>query len=117
MAEGHTSPGGRLPLNTNGGGLSYTLTGMYGMFAIQESIRQMRGDAPAQVAGVEIAVTHGVGVWFSSAATLVWGTTPDWPLDPEWPGEPKVPAENTAEPCAVSSSRAMWWRRWIRATA
>jgi acetyl-CoA acetyltransferase len=77
VAEGHTSPGGRLPLNTNGGGLSYTHTGMYGMFAIQESIRQMRGEAPAQVAGVEIAVTHGIGVWFSSAATLVWGTTPD----------------------------------------
>jgi acetyl-CoA acetyltransferase len=76
VAEGHTAPGGRLPLNTNGGGLSYTHTGMYGMFAIQESIRQLRGEAPAQVAGVEIAVTHGVGVWFSSAATLVWGTTP-----------------------------------------
>ena len=28
----NSAPGGRLPLNTNGGGLSYTHTGMYGMF-------------------------------------------------------------------------------------
>jgi hypothetical protein len=33
IAEGNTEPGGSLPLNTNGGGLSYTHTGMYGMFA------------------------------------------------------------------------------------
>ncbi len=33
IEEGNTSPGGRLPMNTNGGGLSYTHTGMYGMFA------------------------------------------------------------------------------------
>ena len=38
IAEGNTSPGGILPMNTNGGGLSYTHTGMYGMFAIQESV-------------------------------------------------------------------------------
>ena len=39
----HTAPGGRLPLNTNGGGLSYMHSGMYGMYAMQESIRQLRG--------------------------------------------------------------------------
>ena len=43
IEEGNTRPGGRLPLNTNGGGLSYTHTGMYGMFALQESVRQVRG--------------------------------------------------------------------------
>src|ERR1700751_5810443 len=42
IAAGNTAPGGKLPLNTNGGGLSYTHTGMYGMFAIQESVRQLR---------------------------------------------------------------------------
>ncbi len=36
IAERNTAPGGKLPLNTNGGGLSYTHTGMYGMFALQE---------------------------------------------------------------------------------
>src|SRR5205085_11812365 len=71
IAEGNTAPGGRLPLNTNGGGLSYTHTGMYGMFAIQESVRQLRGIAPAQVDGVEISVAHGVGGMFSAAGTLV----------------------------------------------
>ena len=49
IEEGHTSPGGPLPMNTNGGGLSYTHTGMYGMFLIQESVRQLRKEAPAQV--------------------------------------------------------------------
>jgi acetyl-CoA acetyltransferase len=71
IAEGHTSPGGRLPMNTNGGGLSYTHTGMYGMFAIQESVRQLRGEAAAQVPGVELSVVLGNGGMFMSAATLV----------------------------------------------
>ena len=48
IADGNTEPGGSLPLNTNGGGLSYTHTGMYGMFAIQEGVRQLRGEAAAQ---------------------------------------------------------------------
>jgi acetyl-CoA acetyltransferase len=46
IAERNTAPGGRLPLNTNGGGLSYMHSGMYGMYALQESVRQMRGAAP-----------------------------------------------------------------------
>jgi acetyl-CoA acetyltransferase len=73
VAEGNTSPGGRLPMNTNGGGLSYTHTGMYGMFAIQESVRQLRGEAAAQVEGVERSVVLGNGGMFMSAATLVLG--------------------------------------------
>jgi acetyl-CoA acetyltransferase len=71
VEAGNTAPGGSLPMNTNGGGLSYTHTGMYGMFAIQESVRQLRGTAPAQVDGVELSVCHGVGGMFSAAATLV----------------------------------------------
>jgi acetyl-CoA acetyltransferase len=73
IASGNTAPGGKLPLNTNGGGLSYTHTGMYGMFALQESIRQLRGIAPAQVDGVRIGVVHGVGGMFAAACTLVFG--------------------------------------------
>jgi acetyl-CoA acetyltransferase len=71
IEEGNTSPGGRLPMNTNGGGLSYTHTGMYGMFAIQESVRQLRGTAPAQVPDVKISVAQGVGGMFAAAGTLV----------------------------------------------
>jgi acetyl-CoA acetyltransferase len=71
ISEGNTAPGGKLPLNTNGGGLSYTHTGMYGMFAIQESVRQLRGIAPAQVPDVEISIAHGVGGMFAASGTLV----------------------------------------------
>jgi len=69
--ERHTAPGGKLPINTNGGGLSYTHTGMYGMFALQESVRQVRGTAPAQVPNVKISVAHGVGGMFSASGTVV----------------------------------------------
>ena len=71
IADGNTRPGGALPLNTNGGGLSYTHTGMYGMFALQESVRQLRGNAPAQVPDVRISVAHGVGRMFAAAGTVV----------------------------------------------
>ncbi len=74
IEEGNTSPGGKLPMNTNGGGLSYTHTGMYGMFAIQESVRQLRGEASAQVPGVEVSFTQGVGGMFMAAGSLVLGT-------------------------------------------
>src|SRR5262249_36443217 len=60
IGERNTAPGGRLPLNTNGGGLSYMHSGMYGMYALQESVRQMRGTAPAQVPGAKLSVCHGV---------------------------------------------------------
>ena len=72
IRERNTAPGGKLPLNTNGGGLSYTHTGMYGMFALQESVRQMRGTAPAQVEGAETGVCHGVGGMFSASGTVVF---------------------------------------------
>ncbi len=68
----HTAPGGKLPMNTNGGGLSYCHTGMYGMFALQESVRQMRGTAPAQVDGAKLSVCHGVGGMFAASGTIVF---------------------------------------------
>jgi acetyl-CoA acetyltransferase len=71
IAEGHTRKGGRLPMNTNGGGLSYTHTGMYGMFAIQEAVRQLRGQAAVPVPGVTISFVQGVGMFFGAAGSLV----------------------------------------------
>ena len=53
IAERNSAPGGKLPLNTNGGGLSYMHSGMY---ALQESVRQMRGTTPAQTPGAKISV-------------------------------------------------------------
>jgi acetyl-CoA acetyltransferase len=68
----NTAAGGKLPLNTNGGGLSYMHSGMYGMYALQESVRQMRGVAPAQVPGAKISVCHGVGGMFSASGTIIF---------------------------------------------
>jgi acetyl-CoA acetyltransferase len=67
----NTAPGGTLPLNTNGGGLSYMHSGMYGMYALQESVRQMRGIAPAQIPDAQVSVAHGVGGMFGAAGTIV----------------------------------------------
>jgi len=76
IAEGNTEPGGVLPLNTNGGGLSYTHTGMYGMFAIQEGVRQLRGEAAAQLDAPEISVVLGNGGMFAACGVLVLGRHP-----------------------------------------
>ncbi len=70
--EGNTRPGGKLPLNTNGGGLSYMHSGMYGMYALQESIRQMRGTSPAQVQGAKTSLCHGVGGMFSASGSIMF---------------------------------------------
>jgi acetyl-CoA acetyltransferase len=71
VAAGHTLPGGSLPTNTNGGGLSYTHTGMYGMFAILEAVRQLRGEAVVQVPNVRTSFIQGVGGFFMSMASLI----------------------------------------------
>jgi len=72
IAGRNTAPGGKLPLNTNGGGLSYMHSGMYGMYAMQESIRQLRGIAPAQAPGAKISIAHGVGGMFAASGTIVF---------------------------------------------
>jgi acetyl-CoA acetyltransferase len=76
IQEGNTSPGGKLPMNTNGGGLSYTHTGMYGMFAMQEAIRQVRGEAAHQVPGVKVSFCQGVGGMFMAAGSLIFTSEP-----------------------------------------
>jgi acetyl-CoA acetyltransferase len=72
IAARNTAPGGILPLNTNGGGLSYMHSGMYGMYALQESVRQMRGTAAAQVPNAKISVCHGVGGMFAASGTIIF---------------------------------------------
>jgi acetyl-CoA acetyltransferase len=72
IRERSTAIGGKLPLNTNGGGLSYMHSGMYGMYALQESVRQMRGIAPAQVEGAKVSVCHGVGGMFAASGTVIF---------------------------------------------
>lgn len=75
VADGRIAPGGVLPVNTNGGGLSYGHPGMYGIFAIIEAVRQVRGDAgERQQADVEVALAHGNGGHLSSQATALFGS-------------------------------------------
>jgi acetyl-CoA acetyltransferase len=74
-ADGKLGPGGSLPMNTNGGGLSFTHPGMYGMFLITEAVRQLRGEGEAcQVPDASIAVAHGSGMVLSVMSTAVLGT-------------------------------------------
>jgi acetyl-CoA acetyltransferase len=72
FAEGRSTPGGSLPINTNGGGLSYTHSGMYGIFPIIEAVRQLRGECGArQVPGARLSLVNGMGGMLSAAGTLV----------------------------------------------
>ena len=72
---GRIAPGGALPVNTNGGGLSCTHPGMYGLFTMVEAVRQLRGNTGArQVKNAKVALAHGNGGVLSSQATLIFGT-------------------------------------------
>ncbi|MCJ0762365.1 acetyl-CoA acetyltransferase [Variovorax terrae] len=76
VEDGKLAPGGALPMNTNGGGLSYGHPGMYGIFTLIEATRQLRGEANArQVSGCEVALAHGNGGWLSSQVTALLGTS------------------------------------------
>ena len=75
VSSGAIAPGGTLPVNTNGGGLSCNHPGMYGMFTLVEAIRQLRGEAGArQIVGAEVALCHGNGGVLSSQVTNILGT-------------------------------------------
>lgn len=72
---GALAPGGRLAVNTSGGGLSCMHPGMYGLFLIIESVRQLRGVAGArQLPDPQIALCHGNGGALSSQVTAIFGT-------------------------------------------
>ena len=75
VADGAIAPGGRLPVNTNGGGLSCVHPGMYGIFALIEAVRQLRGECgERQVKQASTAIAHGNGGMLSSQATAILGT-------------------------------------------
>jgi acetyl-CoA acetyltransferase len=63
VSDGRIAPGGKLPVNTNGGGLSCTHPGMYGLLAVIEAVRQLRGEAhpKVQVQNCDLAIAHGTG--------------------------------------------------------
>lgn len=75
VRDGRIAPGGALPVNTNGGGLSCCHPGMYGMFLLIEAVQQLRAEAGArQVDGAEVALCHGNGGVLSSQVTALLGT-------------------------------------------
>ncbi|MBV8427088.1 MAG: thiolase [Hyphomicrobiales bacterium] len=75
VQDGAIAPGGALPVNTNGGGLSYCHPGMYGIFLLIEATRQLRGECgKRQVEGCEVALAHGNGGVLSSQATVILGS-------------------------------------------
>ena len=76
VEDGRIAPGGELPVNTSGGGLSYCHPGMYGLFCLIEATRQVRGQCgERQVKDVNVALAHGNGGVLSSQCTVVLGNT------------------------------------------
>jgi acetyl-CoA acetyltransferase len=75
VSGGRIAPKGALPVNTNGGGLSYCHPGMYGLFVLIEAVRQLRGECGArQVKDCEVAIAHGNGGVLSSQSTVILGS-------------------------------------------
>lgn len=75
VSNGNIAPGGQLPVNTNGGGLSCVHPGMYGLMLIVECVEQLRGDCgERQVNNAKIALCNGNGGHLSSEVTAIFGT-------------------------------------------
>jgi acetyl-CoA acetyltransferase len=72
---GTIAPGGKLAVNTSGGGLSYCHPGMYGLLVLIEAIRQVRGECgKRQVTNCDVALAHGNGGVLSSQCTVILGS-------------------------------------------
>ncbi len=72
---GTIAPGGKLAVNTSGGGLSYCHPGMYGLLVLIEAIRQVRGECDKrQVKNCDVALAHGNGGVLSSQCTVILGS-------------------------------------------
>ena len=75
VSGGSIAPGGKLAVNTSGGGLSYCHPGMYGLLVLIEAIRQVRGECgQRQVKDCEISLAHGNGGVLSSQCTVIFGS-------------------------------------------
>src|SRR2546423_9326966 len=76
VSGGRIAPGGSLPVNTNGGGLSYCHPGMYGLLVLIEAVRQLRGEgSERQVKDAPAAIAPGNGGVLSSQSTIILGTS------------------------------------------
>jgi acetyl-CoA acetyltransferase len=69
FAGGGTGPGGdRIPVCTNGGGLSYAHPGMNGLVLLNEGVRRIRDQ------GDDVTLVHGNGGVLSSQCTVILGS-------------------------------------------
>jgi acetyl-CoA acetyltransferase len=68
VADGRIAPGGSLPVNTSGGGLSYAHPGMNGLPLLVEAVRQVRRE------GCDVVLAHGNGGVLSAQATVLLGS-------------------------------------------
>lgn len=76
VEAGRTAPGGELPMNTQGGALSYLHPGMFGIFTIIEAVRQLRHEydgTPRQVGDAAIAMAHAQGGNLNYHCTTILG--------------------------------------------
>jgi acetyl-CoA acetyltransferase len=74
VESGALAPGGALPINTDGGGLSSNHPGRRGVFTLIEGVRQLRGESPGvQLADPKIVLCHGTGGSLSATATMILG--------------------------------------------
>ena len=72
VADQRTAPNGNFPMNTSGGGLSYTHSGMYGMFLVLEAVRQLRGECgERQLDNPKLCLVNGTGGALSSTGTTI----------------------------------------------
>lgn len=67
VAGGATAPGGALPMNTNGGGLSFGHPGMNGMLQLLEAVRRIDD-------GDDVVCVHGNGGVLSTQTTVILGS-------------------------------------------
>jgi len=75
VSNGAIAPGGKLAVNTSGGGLSYCHPGMYGLLVMIEAVRQVRGECDKrQVKNCDVALAHGNGGVLSSQCTVIFGS-------------------------------------------
>jgi len=75
VERGAIAPGGKLAVNTSGGGLSCVHPGMYGLFLLHEAVTQIRGEAgQRQLPKCDVAICHGNGGQFSSQVTALLGS-------------------------------------------